>query len=323
VTPRPLKISLNIYVGILVLYGLLVGWWVYFFSQQDGLLVTRLEAAGVALDAAQAEALQEATSRTMRMFLFEGSFLGLLLFGSMVLVLRSLRHELALHREQQNFLAAVTHELRSPLASAKLYLETISMGRADPAKTDRYLQHATEDLDRLGGLVEDLLTARRMSTEGVKLDLENLDLAEVARTWVDRYQLHHDDARDRVELDAEGTAPTRADRAAMEQIIDNLVSNAVKYGGDQPQVRLAVNSDADGVCLEVRDHGPGLQGMQARDVLRPFVRGGEEDVRTHQGAGLGLYIVSEFVRAHGGELRLADANPGMSARVLLPRGVPQ
>src|SRR5688572_12142371 len=118
----------------------------YFFAHQGEFLLRRIERQGAALDERQAAALREATGASMRMFLFEGTFLGLLLVASLFLVLRSLQRELAVHRQQSNFLSAVTHELRSPIASARLFIDSLLAGRAEGEKRERYLRNARKDL---------------------------------------------------------------------------------------------------------------------------------------------------------------------------------
>lgn len=306
---------LRLYVGIVGAYAALIGWWVFFFSGMASRLAARLAATGHALEPAQAEALRDEMDRTARMFLFEGGFLGLLLLGSVLLVLRALRREVALGEQQRNFLSAVTHELRSPLASIKLYLESLAQGRATGEKATRYMAHAQEDVERLELMVEDVLTTRQLDEGRLAVHLEPLDLARFARDagaqLADRY------AREQAVLvvDAPGPAPVRGDVVALRRVLDNLVSNAVKYGGEAPRVELAVTASAERVELSVRDHGPGLPEMEAAELTEPFVRGGDEQVRTRPGAGLGLFIVRELVAAHGARLRLRSASDGVGTRV--------
>jgi signal transduction histidine kinase len=249
----------------------------------------------------------------------EGLFLGVLLLGSSLLVFRALRREVALARQQANFVAAVTHELRSPIASARLYVDSIRLGRAAGDKQERYLRHAAEDLTRLSKVVDDLLETRRISTTGVDLAPERIDVAALARRVVERHFVVHEHGA-QVEVDAPAPAIAEADPAALEKVLDNLISNGLKYGGAQPRVTVAVRSLHDHVLLEVRDHGEGLRGVDPRAVLAPFVRGRDENVREKPGVGLGLYLVDEYVRAHRGRFELADAadGPGAVARVRLP-----
>jgi signal transduction histidine kinase len=308
---RPLRL----YVIIVAFYGLLLGWWVYFFASLDDRLLDNMQADGVTLSGEAEQAVRETSGEAMRMFLFEGGFLGLLVLVSVFLVMRGVQREIMLARQQRNFVSAVTHELRSPLSSARLYIDSILMGRVSAEKTERYLKHAREDLDRLGSMVEDILDTRRISESGVELETEVVDLAELASDDLPRLRELHVPHEVQLDLHAPEPVFARADVTAFRQILDNLVSNAVKYGGDGSRVDIEVLADGRMACLSVRDHGPGLQGVDPSHLSEPFVRGGDEMVRTRAGVGLGLYIVREFARAHGGELKLEDGLEGGGTRV--------
>lgn len=311
----PLR-PLRIYSVIVVFYALLMGWWIVFFSQQDERFLAELEARDVHLVGTEVEAVREVAGESMRMFLFEGGTIGVLLLASVFFVLRSVRSELDLHRQQSNFVSAVTHELRSPIASARLYVDSILMGRTDAEKTERYLRHAREDLDRLNHQVEELLLLRRLSSDGLVLRTETVDLSRLARRWVAGQQHRAADASATLTADATVPVPAEVDVEMVEKILDNLVSNAFKYGGDEPEVSVVVVADGRHARIVVRDHGPGLGDVDPEKALEPFVRGGDEDVRTQMGAGLGLTIVRDIVEAHGGTFRLRESpHGGTEARV--------
>ncbi|GJM23459.1 MAG: hypothetical protein DHS20C15_33740 [Planctomycetota bacterium] len=314
-------LPLRLYVGIVGAYVALIGWWVYFFSRLGDNLAAQLAANGRALDPEQASALRAELGRTARMFLFEGGFLGLLLLASVMLVLRSLRREVALGQQQRNFVSAVTHELRSPLASIKLYLESLATGRATGEKAARYVSHAQQDVERLESMVEDVLTTRQLDEGRLRAQLVPLDLAAWVREACARLGERYTTEGVTLRLNAPAPAPVNADEQALLRILDNLVSNAVKYGGEGGVVEVGVSSQGGRVELSVRDHGVGLPEGEAAALTEPFVRGGDEQVRTRPGVGLGLFIVRELVAAHGGRLRLrsASAGAGTCAVVELPR----
>ena len=314
------KRALHLYLALVVLYGLVIGWWVFFLSRQDDFLSKRMARSGAPLDPREIVALHDAVRDSMRMFAYEGTFLGIVLLASVYLVVRSQRRELLVHRQQRNFLSAVTHELKSPIASARLYLESLLLGRAEGEKRERYLRHAREDLDRLGQMVDHLLESARLSTAGPELAPEPLDLAAVAAETIETLGKEPASALLPVELEVSGKVPVRADRKALETILRNLLSNAAKYGGDEPRVHVSVSRSGSTAKLEVRDHGRGLQGVDAKRIFEPFVRGGDESVRTRPGVGLGLYLVAELARAQGGSVRAREAEPGggLVVEVTLP-----
>lgn len=310
--------TLHLYGALVLVIAALFGWWMVYFARQDHYLAARMARAGVELSPEQADALHRAVAKTSRVLLFEGAFLGLLLLGSVALVVRALQREVQAAHQQRNFLSAITHELRSPIASARLYLESIELGRASGEKQDRYVRHAREDLDRLHAMVEDLLQSARLVTAAPTLAPTELDLGQHARTVLAELEQVRATSGARIDLDCAGVVLVEADPDAVRTIVRNLASNAVKYGGDPPRVELRIDT-ADGFGrLIVRDRGPGLGELDARRAFQAFVRGGDESVRTQQGVGLGLFLVGELVRASGGRVEARPANPGLAVEVLLP-----
>ena len=269
-----------LYWTVVGLAVLVIGWWMVFFGRQGAVLVERLDDVGADLNASQVEALLAAARKSQRMLFFEGVFLTGLLFVGLYLVLRSMRAEVLLHQRQRDFLSAVTHELKSPIASARLCVESLRLGRVPEDKRVRYLGLAQDDLDRLSEMVERLLDAARTSAGQSDLRIEELDLAQFAHEAVARF-LRAEGTEEggafpsglsRSALDVELVAPApvavRADETALESILRNLLSNAVKYGGEPPRVRVSVVEEDGEARLEVRDFGTGVSGHSARARLR-------------------------------------------------------
>lgn len=313
---KPAGRTLRFYWVTVALCGLLLAWWIYFFGNQADILIKRIERHGYPLEPDEVEAVRAATAETMRMFLFEGGFLALLLVASVMVVVRSLRRELEVNRLQRNFLSAVTHELRSPIAAARLSIESVRLGRAQGEKQERYLHNAQEDLDRLRDLVDQILDSARLSAGRLELATDAVDLTEHVRETLERSRRDPALANLQCELDGPDGVIVLADREALTKVVGNLLSNAAKYGGDDPRVELETYAlDGYGV-LEVRDHGPGFGGVDPTRLFEPFVRGGDEDVRRRTGVGLGLFLSHELVRAQGGRLTAREAEGG-GARFLV------
>jgi len=311
----------------LVLYGVVVGvfvlmlsWWLVFFLRQGTLLVDRADAAGAQLTAAQATAVRAASHQSLRMFLFEGSFLLVGLAAGVWLVLRSMRREIVLARQQREFLSAVTHELRTPLSSARAALQSLTLGRVPEDKRSRYLANTEADLERLSELVERVLESARVSTGRVRLAFERLDLAEFAPRALRR--LNEGYALD-LEVDAPRPVPVSADPSALETILRNLLANAAKYAADPGRLRVRVDAAGREAQLIVRDFGPGVPGDPA-ELLEPFSRGDGPLVKSQPGVGLGLFLVDQLVRALGGHVEARNAREGGSGfevEVRLPLAV--
>jgi signal transduction histidine kinase len=324
--PTGTRRLLWLYVLVLVIYALLAGWWVYFFFNQADWIVAHVRSAGGELQPVQVELLRQVTARTGRMFLMESGFLLVLLGGSAFFVLRALRRERLLVRQQRNFLSAITHELRSPVASARLYLESLRLGRVEPEKRERYLQNAHEDLKRLTATIDELLEGRRLLERGLEVRPEALDLAQAARAGVERLAEQHSAGGASLHVQAPAPVPAHADPVAVDRILDNLLSNAVKYGGSPAHIEVSVRTSGQWAELSVRDHGPGLRGLNPHRLFEPFVRGVDESVRAAPGVGLGLFIVHELARLHGGDVVVQDGLPGggtlFTVRLPRPGGPP-
>lgn len=312
------RTTLVLYWSAVGLSLVLVGWWIVFFFRQGGVLVERIERAGLHLDPAGAEAVEHAARQSLTMFLFEGTFLGVLLLGGVYFVFRSLKREVALHRQQRDLLSAVTHELKSPLASSRLYLESLLQGRVPEERKVRYLLHAKQDLDRLVDTVERLLEAARISNGRPTLNVHRMDLSAFTRGVVERLARQEGDGRLTIDVDANGEVPVDGDVAAVETILRNLIANAVKYAGESPRVHVKVSREGDRARLEVRDEGPGMQGIRTSKLFDPFQRGGDERVKGRPGVGLGLFLVSELTQALGGKVSARNLEPGFSVEITLP-----
>lgn len=231
-----------------------------------------------------------------------------------VVVYQDLTPELTAMAEQADFVASVSHELRTPLTSILGFAELLD---DDPDLTERQRGHVRvieRNSQRLLRLIGDLLTARQLTRGGLSLSLADVDLCDVVAQAV---EAHGPAAREKgVQVHDELTGPlhVRADRTRLGQVIDNVLSNAVKYSRPDGHVTLRAEHDEQAVTLRVRDDGVGIDPADHAKVFdrfyrAPAVRGGNV-----QGTGLGLFITREIVAAHGGSVRL-DSEPGRGTEV--------
>jgi len=309
----------------LILYGLVVAtmalmlsWWGIFLVRLGGLLVERANRAGADLNPDQAAAVRDAAHQSLRMFLYEGAFLLLVFLAGVSLMLRAMQREVRLARQQREFLSAVTHELRTPLSSARLAIQSLQLGRVVPEKRERYLSNASADLARLTELVERVLESSRVSTGRARVALERLDLGEFLRGRTAPLAAEAAPSL-ALEVRADERVPVRADARALETILRNLLANAAKYAAAGLRVEVRAERAGTEGHLVVRDFGPGANDDPAR-LFEPFVRGAGPLVKSRPGVGLGLYLVAELVRAQGGKVsarNLGDGD-GFEVRVGLP-----
>jgi len=227
-------------------------------------------------------------------------------------------------RVRDDFLSIASHELRTPLTALQAHLQGLlrNLRRGtpvNPAQIAVKLETALRQTRRLGRLVNDLLDVSRITSGRLQLERETFDLAELALEFADRFREEAERAGTELRVYAPPGAVGRWDRHRMEQVLTNLLSNALKYGAGKP-VDLEVLDAGANVVLRVRDRGVGIPEEAQARIFGRFERAASE--RHYGGLGLGLYITREIVVAHGGEITVRSA-PGEGATFLvtLPRNL--
>jgi len=243
---------------------------------------------------------------------------GAVLTAGWYFILRGMARERAAGRAQADFVAAVSHEFRSPLTSMSHIAEMLQSGRiAGGDSQARAYDVLVHDTDRLRTLVEQLLEFGRFEAGGPVLRLERLDIAEAARAIVDDFRARV--SRDGYTVEYDGPAsPIRmeADREALTLALWNLMDNAVKYSPDVKTIWVRLRQSDAGVDLTVRDEGLGVPEKEQAAIFRQFVRGEEPKSRRIRGTGIGLALVRHIARAHGGDVSVAS-EPGKGSTFTL------
>jgi len=226
-----------------------------------------------------------------------------------------------LHQRQSNFIDAVTHELKSPLASLKLYLQTLNRRPVSLAQQADFLRFMLDDVERLDQLINQLLDAARIDRSPAAREIEDVELTSLLRDCAEAVCLRYRVPESTIEFDLTPCI-VRASQVDLDMIFRNLIDNAVKYADDeQPHVvvKLRPTSNAQKVEIRVADNGRGIPPKARRMIFRRFVRLGSELERDKPGTGLGLYIVGVLVRRLKGRVRVLDrgAQSGTEFEVIL------
>lgn len=257
--------------------------------------------------------------RRVVMMVSEGAFFAVLVVVFMGLMWRTFRREVELERQHRNFLSAITHELKSPIAAIKIALETVVSGRADDAMARRFINNALADTDRLDLLVQKVLHATRYGNRAGGLARKPRSLSDVVESAVEAFGPRATAAGAVVSTSVEDGVWAMIDDEAIAIVVSNLLENALKYGGDPAEIRVGLRRRKDRAVLDVADNGGGIAEDAVPLVFNRFFRAGDEMTRTSQGTGLGLYLVQKIVLAHHGKAEVAETGPeGTTMRVVLP-----
>ncbi len=211
-------------------------------------------------------------------------------------------------RLRDEFLSIASHELKTPLTALQLQLQTLcDRATPDDERAVQKLHRAMKIGGRLEQLIDALLDVSRIATGRLKLNLESFDLADAAREVVERLRDAATGAACELSLIADAPIPGLGDRLRIEQILTNLVSNAMKYGAGKP-IEVTAARDADSAIFGVRDWGPGIPESELSRIFERFERAAS--TRHYGGMGLGLYVARQITEAHGGRITAANAPSG-------------
>jgi signal transduction histidine kinase len=245
-----------------------------------------------------------------------GAFYLLVLVG-LVWLCAWLVREMRTNQRQRAFLDAVTHEMRTPLASLRLYLDTLVRHDPDPGQRRQFMARMHADVERLDRTVEQVLTAARAEEPGRRATLGVVKLSEVLRDCIGEIRSHHGLPESAVSL-AGSDAAVRGDAGELAVVFRNLLENAVKYSDEPIEVKVRVAALGEGrVQVEISDRGIGIPSGELRKIFQRFYRAGRDVQRTASGLGLGLFIVRNLVRRQGGGVVARSEGRGTGSRFVV------
>ena len=240
-------------------------------------------------------------------YIGEGStFLVLILIGA-GFVYRSVRRQFLLQQQQQNFMMAITHELKTPISVARLNLETIQKHHLDPEKQKKLIRMTLDETERLNTLTTNILISSQLEAEGYRVAKEELDLSDLfkdcLRNFMQRYPERQFVGTIRPDMDVKG------DPLLLQLMINNLLENAIKYSSKETPITCLLNDHNDKIELYVIDEGHGIPDREKKNVFKKFYRLGDETTRKAPGTGLGLYLCKKIAEDHNADISVTDNLP--------------
>lgn len=258
--------------------------------------------------------------------LFLGVIFFAVLIAGMIVNTSFLVREIRRNEQHDSFINAVTHELKTPIASIRLYLETLQSRAVDEPRRQEFYKLMLSDTDRLLGTVEQVLKAGQAAQKSAKHQRAKLEFSDLVRECMDlvrtRHHLQPEAMRYEGGSNGAGTV-VLGDAEELRTAVSNLLDNAIKYSGRHVDVAVRIDTNDKNVVLQVRDMGVGIPQGELKRIFKRFYRVSHRSLAQVKGTGLGLFIVRAIARKHGGKVFAESAGEGQGTTVTmeLPRSV--
>jgi signal transduction histidine kinase len=260
--------------------------------------------------------LLEKERRQIAMIWSEGGVLFLGLLWGLWYVNQTFQKEVNLANQQRNFLLSITHELKSPIASIQLIIQTYQMRKLENSQKEALLNSAYKESERLNELVNNLLLSAKLETS-YKPILEDINVSIFLDDIISKFNLKFPLVN--IEYQRSEVPLLKADKQGLVSVLTNLLENAVKYSQNQPIIYLKNDFIDDNFVFEIGDNGRGIPHAEKKKIFEKFYRIGDEETRKTKGTGLGLYIVDQIIKAHKGTISVLDNTPaGTIFRINFP-----
>ncbi len=270
------------------------------------------DSATLALDPQVVERLEKERFHRLNRYAWEGAFFLAVLLASMTIVYHAVREDAELRRRQEEFLAAVSHELKSPLASLRLSAETLALRDPPAARRSELVHRLLADLGRLQRVIFNLLDTSRLSAAELRGAPQRTVLADAVADVVGELRDQEEGAA-RLCVDVPSDLVIVADPEGLRTLLRNLMHNAIKATAERGDIAVSASAVPAGVKLEVADTGIGFPPGEASHLFEKFYRIAGDPGERPAGTGLGLYLVRRFAELDGGTVSARSAGPGRGA----------
>ena len=265
----------------------------------------------------QVSQLKSDQKRKTAQYVGEGAIFFLLIVAGAVFIYRAVSNQFKQSRQQEHFMMALTHELKTPIAVAKLNLETLQKRKLDETQQQRLLQTTLQETNRLNALCNNMLLSSQIEAGGYRLNIEETDFSELIHTCVADFmtrfpqRLFNEQVSENIFVNG--------DRLLLQMVINNLIDNAIKYSPKESIITVVLQENNQAVQLLVKDEGKGVQPSEKTAIFKKFYRIGNSATKAAKGTGLGLYLTKNIVQQHKGTISVTDNQPtGAVFTIALP-----
>lgn len=251
--------------------------------------------------------IEEAKNRKTSQYIGEGmTFLALVVLGA-VFVFRTTRKQIRFVQQQQNFMMAVTHELKTPIAVTRLNLETLQRRKLDEEKQQQLISNSLQETNRLNALCNNMLLAAQLES-GVDFTTQpELNFTDLVEGCIDDFKNRFPNREIKEEIE-EGVY-LKGEDLLLQMLVNNLVENAMKYSPPTSAIIVKLVASDDEVLLAVTDEGSGIPDTERKKIFDKFYRIGNENTRSAKGTGLGLYLCAKIAERHNGSISVVHNQP--------------
>jgi len=237
----------------------------------------------------------------------EGLTFLLVILAGAIFLRSAVMRQIRIQRQQQNFMMAITHELKTPISIARLNIETLQKHVLDETKKEKILKSSLQEINRLNTLTGNILVSAQLEGGSYLFNKEELNFSQIV---LDSCQDFANRFPGRPwKNDLEPGLYISGDPLLMQILVNNLIDNAVKYSPPAAPIAINMKKDLDHGILELRDEGAGIPKKEYKRIFQKFYRVGNEDTRTTQGTGLGLYLCRKIAQDHNMQLRVSENQP--------------
>lgn len=283
----------------------LIFWYIALNKQNDELTFYRLEMIDDKDPAAVSNmnTIAQAKNRKTFQYIGEGTTFLLIVTGA-VFVFRAINRQLRQSQQQQNFMMAITHELKTPIAVTKLNLETLQKRTLNAEQQQKLIGVTIQEANRLNALCNNILLTSQIEAGDYAIIKEEIDFSSLAGDCVQNFILRFPNKK--INADVQGAAFIEGDKLLLELAINNLLDNAIKYSGKEGVVLLKVFTRNKLVTAQVINNGPGINDNEKEKIFDKYYRGHNNQTK---GTGLGLYLTKKIIREHNGNISVINNIP--------------
>lgn len=254
--------------------------------------------------------IEDAEKRKRAQYIGEGVAFFLLIAAGATFVFRAVRKQLKFSQEQQNFMMALTHELKTPIAVAQLNLETLQKRKLDEAQQQRLIQTTLQETNRLNALCNNMLLSSQIESSNFRISDEEINFSELTTECVDDFKIRFPQRH--IVATVNNDIFCNGDRLLLQMAVNNLIDNAIKYSPKETSITVALSEEKNKITLQVSDEGKGIADEEKKKVFDKFYRVGNAATKTAKGTGLGLYLTKKIVQQHNGNISVTNNMPAGS-----------